>query len=42
MHGADRADLDVGNAEDLVDPVALPPHFAQGRHEQVAAMPGLP
>jgi hypothetical protein len=35
----DRGDLEVGDAEDLVSLVGLPHHLAQGRDQQVAAMP---
>jgi hypothetical protein len=39
VDGDDRGDLDVGDAEDLVGLVGLSEHLAQGRDEQVAAMP---
>ncbi len=39
MHGDDRGDLDLGDAEDLVGLVGLPQGLAQGRDEQVAAVP---
>ena len=42
MHGNDRGDLDVGDAEDFVGLVGLPADLAQGRDEQVAAVPEHP
>src|SRR4029450_8578952 len=40
MHGDDRGDLDLGDAEDLVGLVGLPPDLAQGGEERVAAVAG--
>jgi hypothetical protein len=40
--GDDGGDLDVGDAEDLVGLVGLPQGPAQGRDEQVPAVPDHP
>jgi hypothetical protein len=42
MHGHDGGDGEVGDAEDLVGLVGLPQGRAQGRDEQVAAVPDHP
>ena len=42
MDGDDGGDLDVGDAEDLVGLVGLPPGLAQRGDEQVAAVPHHP
>jgi hypothetical protein len=42
VHGHDADHLDVGDAEDLISLVGLPPHLPKARNEQVAAMPQQP
>ena len=42
VDGDHHGDLDVGDAKDLVRLVGRPQHLAQGRDEQVAAMPDHP
>jgi hypothetical protein len=39
LHGDDGGDLEIGDAEDLVGLVSLPQRRAQGRDEQVVAVP---
>jgi len=42
VHGNDRTDLDLGDAEDFVGLVSLPPDPPQPGDEQVAAVPQQP
>ena len=42
MHGDDHGDGELGDAEDLVGLVGLPQGLAQGRDEQVPAVPDRP
>jgi hypothetical protein len=42
VDGDDRGDIDIGDAEDLVGLVGLPPGRAQRRGEEVAAVPQQP
>jgi hypothetical protein len=42
MNGDHGSDLEVGDAEDLVGLVSLPQRLAQGREQQVAAVPEHP
>jgi hypothetical protein len=39
MHGDDHGDSELGDAEDLVGLLGLPQGLAQGRDEQVPAVP---